>query len=912
MAQVLSPALSKFLKSRTTRSSDDYTFATIEPPLKYMVDWKDLNEFYKLYTESVKIHGPHTFLENVKHTASVPWVLDLDFRGTTNQPLYTMDDVHILLQLCTKIFTTRFQDVPTDERMAVVFTKPHKYDDETGVCKHGIHIHFPYVFVNKEQITMGIIEYYRQVVFEELNRNAMFLNRISDRLNVKSIIDDVSKKNWLLYRSAKSSSSIPYTIHSCYIIDKSVRQIELYDACKDYIYDDQQEVFVKVNRDDFTDLHLTKLLSIRHRCPRFRRTIIPHALDATFDMIRVVSEDDDDTYSDTSDDDVHISELTTSRDVNQNVVTTALRVLTADIESNPTWFKVGCLLHCISNGSDEGFSQWVDWTTRKSNWNKVTKYTRDDMNRRWMSMDKRMDVQTAFKRLVGMAYKLDSVSMSAILKETPDDDMLRKCSYDCQDMTIIEYIDKLYREDYVSCSKKTDHYYRYQIQTGLWIEPRSKMDKMLSIEIGTVVADNFKRYRSKLEEERKHIDQEQKDEVQQIDSRIKNLTRCIQTVRRAGKSSLLLELRHWFYNRDFLQNLDQNPHLFAFKNGVYDTRSCALREANRNDYLSIQSPVRLSKPTASEHKDLEDYFTKIFPNPIIREYFLDVYAHIFHGGNRFKQIYFWSGAQGNNGKTVTQKLFTAMLGEYSKEVPVTLFTHRHGSSSAASPEQARVVKCRMVTANEPEASDSLNIGFLKARSGNDRYYVRTLYSEGFEADPMFKLNIICNSPPRAEGADNAFWNRVIVFPFVSTFDTKAPESIEEQMATNHYPADVCIEDKLPVMAQTLAWELTTRLERNGFNPIPVPDVIREQISIYQQSNNNYIVFVHEFIEKSSNPHDKFRYEDALVKFKRWLSPRATERRSTNMKEMFKQALIDYCGNPDEYVQWFGWMLLSDK
>jgi phage/plasmid-associated DNA primase len=671
-------------------------------------------------------------------------------------------------------------------------------------------------------------------------------------------------------------------------------------------------MFINVDRDHFDDTHLTRILSIFDRVPRFRRKIIPYALDAAFDRIQVVGEEDDDECSTDSDDNMCMIDLPATKDTNPHVVRESLRVLRADIESNNTWYKVGCMLYCISEGSDDGLASWIEWTTHKSNWNKVTKYTKEDMSRRWRAMEKRINPVMALKRLVNMAYKLDSQSMAAIIRDVPDDDLLNKCSFDPQDMTIVEYIDKLYREEYVSCNKKTDQYYRFQQETGLWIEPRSRLDKILSIEVGTVVPENLKKYRLRLEEERKQLTPDQSDGLEKLDFRIKNIDKCIGTLRRAGKSSILLELRHWFYNRDFLQLLDQNPNLFSFKNGVYDTRACVLREPNRNDYISIQSPIRLSCPTYAEQQELADYFSKIFPNVIIREYFLDVYAHIFFGGNRFKQIYFWSGAQGNNGKTVTQKLFTAMLGDYSKEVPVTLFTHRHGSSSAASPEQARVVKCRMVTANEPEASDSLNIGFLKARSGNDRYYVRTLYSEGFEADPMFKVNIICNNPPRAEGADNAFWNRVIVFPFVSVFDTKAPDTREEQDRLHHYPADVCIEDKLPIMAQTLAWELTTRLERNGHHPIPVPDVIREQVSIYQRCNDNYIIFLNEFIEKSSNDHDKFRYEDALVKFKQWLSPRAIERRSTNMKEVFKKTLSEHCGVPDEYGQWFGWTLLSDK
>ena len=42
-----------------------------------------------------------------------------------------------------------------------------------------------------------------------------------------------------------------------------------------------------------------------------------------------------------------------------------------------------------------------------------------------------------------------------------------------------------------------------------------------------------------------------------------------------------------------------------------------------------------------------------------------------------------------------------------------------------------------------------------------------------EITPMFTVAVICNNPPKAHG-DKAFWNRLRIIPFESTFCDDAP------------------------------------------------------------------------------------------------------------------------------------------
>lgn len=902
----------QFLLER--RTDGPFNFSSIDPPAKYDVERSAWWRFFDLYYTRTqdKTKSTLTIAENVRNNMYVPWIIDMDFKGTTNQPLWTDEDLWVILKLVHKVVTDRLSPIQREHMVSVVLTKPHRFEDD--VCRHGLHIHLPFIYILKDSISDAIVDYFRTLVKEELTTNGLFLQRLSNRSDIYSIVDDVSKKPWLMYGSSKSTSGKPYTISSCYYLD-TLEQCTLYDACGGRIYDYDIGGFRVLTMEQFEAL-IPYVLSTKDVCSEYHRTTKDYARKVYGRVDLNEDKDDSDEEVLLSDDEQNLpSDIIFGSGT--EFMKSILSILKGDVlENNNSWWKVGFMLYNLTNGSEEGLKLWIDWTRSKSNWNKTPKYTMDGMAKRWReSMHMRYTPSECTKSLMSMAYKINPEAVIELNKQHREDDLLEKCSYSSDDLTVVEYIDKIYRNDYVSCSKKADQFYHFDETTGLWKEARSRHDRILSIEIGTTVTVSFKKYEKRLKTQLNQMSANEStdpDDIKSLTARIENIGICIKKLRRANKSSIMVELRHWFYNRDFLQNLDQNPMLFSFANGVYDLNTRMIEKGKRTDLVSMRADTELLEATREDKLALVDYLNKIFPNPIIREYFLEVYSHIFFGGNKFKQVYFWSGAQGNNGKTVTQKLFTAMLGEYAKEIPITAFTHKHGASNSASPEQARVVKCRLVYANEPEASDSLNIGFIKARTGNDRFFVRTLYSEGFEADPMFKLNIICNNPPKAEGADNAFWNRVVVFPFESVFDSKAPDDEEEQMRLRHFKADPCIEERLPRLAQALAWELVSRYERNGIKPIPIPDVIKEQVDRYQRCNNNFVIFMNEFVEKSDNEMEVFRFEEALQQFKRWLSPRAIERRSPSMKDAFKKALTDHCGEPDEYSRWSGWRLLPDS
>jgi len=92
-----------------------------------------------------------------------------------------------------------------------------------------------------------------------------------------------------------------------------------------------------------------------------------------------------------------------------------------------------------------------------------------------------------------------------------------------------------------------------------------------------------------------------------------------------------------FYDEDFESKLDKNPHLFAFRNGVYDLKQHIFRAGRPEDYLSKKAPIDYKEYNIDDEEIQEvlDYLEKIFPDKTLRQYFLDTSSEVFIGKNLF-------------------------------------------------------------------------------------------------------------------------------------------------------------------------------------------------------------------------------------------------------------------------------------
>ncbi len=123
------------------------------------------------------------------------------------------------------------------------------------------------------------------------------------------------------------------------------------------------------------------------------------------------------------------------------------------------------------------------------------------------------------------------------------------------------------------------------------------------------------------------------------------------------KNNVMREATDEFYDSRFKEKLDLNPYIIAFKNGVYDLNNNVFRKGRPEDFLSKTLGVDYREYDLKDDDIIEvmQFIERIFPDPSLMKYFLDMASDVFVGGNHQKKVYFWLG-EGDNGKSMLFKM----------------------------------------------------------------------------------------------------------------------------------------------------------------------------------------------------------------------------------------------------------------
>jgi len=176
-----------------------------------------------------------------------------------------------------------------------------------------------------------------------------------------------------------------------------------------------------------------------------------------------------------------------------------------------------------------------------------------------------------------------------------------------------------------------------------------------------------------------------------------------------------------FCDEDFTNKLNKDPYLFACRNGVLQLRvkteerpeeHVIFREGIPEDYISFLAGRDLPdypdgihyipyNPEDPVYEEINDFFTKIFPEKDLREYFLRLLSSCLEGCNREQQYYVWEGV-GGNGKSKIVELMRMTVGDYQSSLQATAPTRKRPDSGAANPEIMAINNKRFIYLQEPE------------------------------------------------------------------------------------------------------------------------------------------------------------------------------------------------------------------
>lgn len=225
---------------------------------------------------------------------------------------------------------------------------------------------------------------------------------------------------------------------------------------------------------------------------------------------------------------------------------------------------------------------------------------------------------------------------------------------------------------------------------------------------------------------------------------------------------------------------DSNPFLFCFNNKVFNLLTGEESIKNPNDYISQTCGYEYNDFYSKSNVDeLEKLLDTIFPNPLVKEYYLTILSTGLYG-EQIESLFIANGG-GGNGKSLINSLMLKCIGDYGYKLhsSVLLGEIKEGGN----PQLANMDKKRFVLTQEPDSKRRMSASTIKELTGDKTLNVRQMYTNkcGISLNLTFVME--CNDMPKIDEVNDAISRRLSgnIIPFVSKFVSQQQyESINDK------------------------------------------------------------------------------------------------------------------------------------
>jgi putative DNA primase/helicase len=345
---------------------------------------------------------------------------------------------------------------------------------------------------------------------------------------------------------------------------------------------------------------------------------------------------------------------------------------------------------------------------------------------------------------------------------------------------------------------------------------------------------------------------------------------------------------------------DRDPWLLGCLNGVIELKTGTFRPGKPEDFIKTVAPVEWKGPYEPA-PTWERFLSEVFE---IRGMVLFLQRLLGYGliGESFLHllIIFWG--RGRNGKTTFFELIKFVLGRLAHKTKAeTLLEQRYQRGSGAPDADTLELRGkRIVWATETKTGDAWNPGKLKELVGGDTQNARAPFGKRpVEFKPSYLLFVSTNDKPSAPASDYAFWERLILIPFMVSFvaDPKLP---------NERKADPHLLDTLKAEASgVLAWLVRGCLDfqKEGLNP---PEAVRAATEQYRNEED----LIGQFIEEKCalGPTLQVKAGELFLAYKIWAETMGLK--ATNGKKFGNEIKTRFDQHKTNYVFYLGLGLLD--
>lgn len=965
-----------FLNAYRVSDKDLTTHISQNPNGKYNVPNSELRKFYHFFNTSKEV----TSILEIASSNYIPFLIDVDLKietrnGKNQKKLYEKHHVSNIVNCAMNVIRECLVDIKEEDLRCYLLERNGYVEKRNSkeYFKNGFHLHFPRIFLTRNQFECIIIPKLEKRMKDEnieLPYGTTFTNVID-----KSIYKGKGKP-WFMYGSSKPDVNEPYHCSRVYMSDGSEetnwkKTLSSYPNKISNTIDDCLVDIFSIRSETKSDF----IYDIRSECYVSNEYIQNNN--------NTIIEDNFNFQRD------HVESI---RDPKQDeLIDDLLFVLPPEYYTErDKWIHIGWILYNHFDGCDEGFYRWDEFSKKCPE-----KYNLNVLKEEWNNMEKK-DVTIASLKFI-------------VRKENPElyDEICTKFTQEYLQSSLFQssithydianILHLKYQSNFVCSHIKNNDWYEFSDHTWKKIDDGNSLRKRISTDIvkeyekikNDITGDQLKKLQSDLRKEEELLDdfngdmkrletrigrldinnnddkkmiekyEKNKKELDELikrsESKKKNIINYIDTLNNKNtdmvmdeldedkkkkkmknekverinktianlkstpfKKNVMSEAKDLFYDEYFDAKLNTDPWLIAFNNGVYDLKNNVFRDGQPTDRISLKMEINYRNDftmDSPEVKMAQDFFIKIFPDKELRKFFLAVQSEIFIGRNQRKIFQIWTGV-GDNGKSITQEIFEKMLGPLCSKLPTSLIVGKRTQSSSASPELERAGSgCRLCILQEPSETDRINMGILKELSGNDKFYARGLHKDPKDVNPMFKLIMICNKPPTIPNSQNdqATWNRVRIIPFESKFPkdkSLVPNTFEEQLEKKIFHRDVNFSDKIPQMIEGVAWMLLDIYRRGENLNVEEPLKVIAATNEYRKRDDYLLSFVHERTRTSEE--SVLLFTEFYETFKGWYKDDYPGGRLPSAPEI-KENLKKLWGEPDNELQcsWNNRQIISD-
>jgi len=855
--------------------------------------------FLQLYHDEILAKNKPEYLTEAQLKTDGPLLVDLDFRFpisiTTRQ--YTKDQVDDLVNEYLAQLKTMYQFEESSQFPVYVLEKPNVNCVEAkGITKDGLHL------------IVGIkIERKAQIILRK--RMLIKLAQLweSGEIPITNPIDEVlddgitdGRTNWQLYGSGKPHHE-KYRLTYIYQItgfdpSDSEFRIRVTNVL-------EQPVSIKE--------HLPKLSARCSTHPSFFYTAsFLNEIDAMGDLpaqnrrVRPVANtattiirNAEDLLNATtaflaslSDSDYELRETWE--------YTMALPPSYYQAGSYTKWIRVGWALRNID---DRLFILWVAFSSRadRFDYNEIPQ-----MQDMWLKFDMRKPDETTrglTKRSIMHWAKEDARQDYFRIRETSIDFAIDRTlgSYElledgkpdrrgCSDFDIASILYQLYKSEYVCSSITHNAWYKFEEPKWTKIDSGVYLRRCISNELRNIYSKKAAHYmdiRSRLSETN------DAHRIKQITAHVDKIMGIfIRLGSSNDKKNIMTEAKELFYNDKFEPELDANPYLICFKNGVVDFKNKLFRRGHPEDHLTKCTNIDFINDVYENPKhqpiidQINDFMGKLFPVPELCRYMWEHLASTLLGISPDQTWNIYIG-EGQNGKSVLVKLMEYVLGEYKGVVPLSLLTDRRTKIGGTSPEVIGLQGLRYAVMQEPTKGERVNEGVMKQLvSGIDPIQARGLYMQNaVQFYPQFKLVLCSNYLMEIKSNDHGTWRRIRVVPFMSLFTDNPKE--DDTMKPHQYKIDRTIEERIRDWKEVFASMLALKVfETNGL--VKDCDIVLSASNTYRQGQDAISQFIAENIETKEN--GRISRTDLKERHTQWASELYGDKGAPSLKDVSEE------------------------